>query len=111
MPPGYVRYSKMRVLEKGQRVRKGESVYTRLSDRSRVAYSEGGYGGLVRWIEVKFGVDTEKAIKLEYVVRRAIARKGIKGVHMFEEALTQNMGKITAIFKKAGFDITKELSE
>lgn len=29
----------------------------------------------------------------------------------FEEALTQNVSKITTIFKRVGFDITKELSE
>lgn len=44
-------------------------------------------------------------------MRRAIAKKGIKGVHMFEEALNQNMGEIGAIFKKDGFDITTKLSE
>jgi len=111
MPPGAVLSCGIRVMEKGQKVRKGEVAYARLSDRSRVAYHDVADGGLVRWIEVKFGVDTKKASELEFVVRRAIARHGIKGVHMFEEALNENMGKIEEIFNNAGFSIAKELSE
>jgi len=43
--------------------------------------------------------------------RRKIKRHGFEGHHMFENALNENMGKVDAIFKQAGFDIAKELSE
>jgi hypothetical protein len=111
MPPGAVLSSGVRVMEKGQKRRKGEVIYSRLSDRSRVAYSVVAAGGLVEWIQLKFGVDLQTAIRLEYVVRKSIAKKGIKGVHMFQNAFKENIGKIEDIFNKAGFDIAHELGE
>lgn len=111
MPPGAVLSSGFREMKEGQKVSKGEVAYSRLRDRARVAYHDNADGGLVRWIVVKFGVDIKKAIQLEYVVRRAIAKKGIKGTHMFEKAFNENEGKIAAMFNEAGFDLIKELNE
>lgn len=68
-------------------------------------------GGLVRWIMLKFGVDIKTAMKLEFVVRRSIGRKGFKGVHMFEKALNENFSRVQSIFEKQGMTIAKELSE
>lgn len=68
-------------------------------------------GSLVFWIAKKFGIGANAAAKLEFVVRRSIGKKGFAGAHMFEKAFDENQGKIEAIFNKAGFDISKELSK
>jgi len=68
-------------------------------------------GGLVQWIMLKFGVDIKTAMKLEFVVRRSIGKKGFKGAHMFEKALTDNWPQVQSIFDRCGFKIAKELSE
>lgn len=68
-------------------------------------------GSLVRWLEVKLGLDTASAAKIEYVVRRSIGRKGFPGVHMFEKALNENFSRIQTIFEKQGLTIAKELGE
>lgn len=100
MPPGAVLSSDFRVLEKGQRKRKGETIH-KGSNRSRVAYRVVANGGLVEWIQLKFGVDLQTAIHLEYVVRRSIAENGIEGVHMFEDALEDNRIEIMDFFYEA----------
>ncbi|PKN46763.1 MAG: hypothetical protein CVU59_05035 [Deltaproteobacteria bacterium HGW-Deltaproteobacteria-17] len=66
-------------------------------------------GSLVRWIEVKFGVDNVTAKRLEFVVRRKIGRKGFPGAHMFERAATENTGRIDAMAAAEGFKIAVEL--
>jgi hypothetical protein len=67
-------------------------------------------GALLRWIEVKMGLDTVQAKRLEFIIRRKIGKKGFPGAQMFEKALDENMGKLTEIFDKAGFEITRELN-
>ena len=66
-------------------------------------------GSLVRWIEVKMGVDSSTAKSIEYVVRRKIARKGFPGAHMFESAFTVNLGRVQQIFEKRGFQVARVL--
>jgi len=68
-------------------------------------------GELVRWIEVKMGLDAVHAKHLEFVIRRKIGQKGFPGAYMFEKALDENMSKLTEIFDKAGFEIVLELNQ
>jgi hypothetical protein len=67
-------------------------------------------GTLLRWIEVKFGVDSRTAQRIEFVVRRKIGQKGFDGAHMFEHALQQNIARVEALFIKEGFAIARELT-
>lgn len=67
-------------------------------------------GTLLRWLEVKLGLDARTAKRVEFVVRRKIGQKGFDGAHMFEKALEQNLPQIEAIFARAGLTITKELN-
>jgi len=64
-------------------------------------------GSLIKWIQVKLGVDAVKAKKLEFVIRRKIGQKGIPGVFMFRNALDENWPKLEAMFQKYGFIITR----
>lgn len=66
-------------------------------------------GTLMRWMEVKLGMDSETAKKREFIVRRKIGKKGFPGVRMFERALDENMGTLQAVFDHYGFNIAKEL--
>lgn len=66
-------------------------------------------GALVRWIEVKFGVDNTTAKRLEFVVRRKIGRRGFPGAFMFEHAATENTGRIDAMAQAEGFSIAVDL--
>lgn len=67
-------------------------------------------GVLLRWIELKFGKDEIEAKRLEFVIRRKMGRKGFPGAHMFEKALTEGWPKLTEIFDRMGFEITRELN-
>ncbi len=66
-------------------------------------------GSLVRWIEVKFGLRTEEAQKIEFVVRRKIAQKGFPGIHMFERAFDNNFADLAKLFDRHGFDIARTI--
>ncbi|WP_028318959.1 hypothetical protein [Desulfobulbus elongatus] len=67
-------------------------------------------GTMVRWIEVKMGLSTEEAKGVEYPVRRAIARKGTAGAHMFAETLDQDAAVFERIFTRHGLNMIRELS-
>lgn len=67
-------------------------------------------GSLLRWIEVKFGVDAETAQRIEFVVRRKIGQKGFAGVHMFERAFKENLLQIEQMAQREGLLISKELN-
>lgn len=67
-------------------------------------------GSLLRWLEVKLGLDSKTASKIEFVVRRSIGRKGFEGAHMFEKAWKENQGRIQNIFERHGLKITEELN-
>ena len=67
-------------------------------------------GTLVRWIEVKLGLSETEARKIEFVIRRKIGMKGFEGRHMFEKAVTENIGKIEAMAQACGLTIATELS-
>ena len=83
------------VIEKGRRPGKGIAKSADLS----------------RWIEVKFGVDAKTAKRLEFVVRRKIRQKGFEGAHMFERALTENMGRLQALAEAEGLAVSREMTE
>lgn len=67
-------------------------------------------GSLVRWLEVKLGLDEKTARRIEFVVRRKIGVKGFEGAHMFEKAVTGNLGKLDAMAERWGLKIATELS-
>lgn len=67
-------------------------------------------GSLTRWIEVKFGLDTVAAERIEYVVRRKIGKKGFEGAHMFTESLEKYWSQFQSIFENGGFEIAKDLN-
>ena len=67
-------------------------------------------GSLVRWIEVKLGLDPKSAQNLDYVIRRSIGRKGFEGRHMFEKAVTENQGKLEAMADRHCMKIAGELN-
>lgn len=68
-------------------------------------------GKLIRWMEVKLGLDSETAKKREFLLRRKIGKKGFPGARMFERALDENMDKLQAVFDHYGFNIAKELGQ
>jgi len=67
-------------------------------------------GVLLRWIEVKLGVDERTAKSIEFVIRRKIGKKGFEGAHMFENALDENWDRVVGVFKERGFDIARKLN-
>lgn len=67
-------------------------------------------GSLVRWLEVKLGLDEKTAQRIEFVVRRKIARKGFPGAEMFSKGLSENWSILQQIFQKHGFQMTEELN-
>jgi hypothetical protein len=67
-------------------------------------------GMLVRWIEVKLGLSETEAKRVEFVIRRSIGKKGFEGRHMFEKAVTENIGRIEAMAQACGLQIAVELN-
>jgi hypothetical protein len=67
-------------------------------------------GTLVRWIETKLGLDEKNAQRIEFVIRRKIGLKGFEGRHMFEKAVTDNLGRIEAMAQAEGLIIATELN-
>ncbi len=104
------------VLHKGSAVVKGlvghQSVYGDVVEKGRrPGKAMPPKGALVRWMEVTFGIDSDTARQLEFVVRRKIAKKGFEGAHMFEKALAEEWSTVDNIFNNAGFKIAKELTQ
>ena len=67
-------------------------------------------GSLVRWIEVKMGMDADEAAGFEPILRRSIGKKGFKGKHMFSDTLDQDWPDIQAIFERYGVVISRSLT-
>lgn len=67
-------------------------------------------GLLISWIEKKLGLSAEAAQKIEFVIRRSIGAKGFEGRHMFEKAVTENIGRIETMAKVCGLTIATELN-
>lgn len=68
-------------------------------------------GSLLRWLEVKLGLDSKSAARIEYVVRRKIGVKGFPGAHIFEKALKDNSSRVQSIFERHGLRMTLELND
>jgi hypothetical protein len=90
----------------GQKMPPGSDTYSDLATRSLSANNP---GPLVRWIEVKFGVSREEALRIEYPVRWKIRQKGTKGAFMFEKTLKEDWADFQAIFERYGVRIGREL--
>ena len=104
------------VIGKGTPVVKGivghQSKYGDVIEKGRTAGKKWPPEGvLLRWIEVKLGVEDNVAKQLEFIIRRKIGKKGFPGVHMFERALIENWPKLQEIFDHCGFNIARELNE
>jgi hypothetical protein len=85
------------VIEKGRRPGKGVDV-----DKS----------GLIGWVIEKLKIsDPKKARNVAMLISMKIKREGFAGAHMFEKAFDAKREKIEEIFNKAGFDMSRELSE
>ena len=67
-------------------------------------------GALLRWMEVKLGMDRGEATKKEYGLRRSIGKKGFPGVRMFERAFKDHEATVVSIFQRYGFDIAGVLN-
>jgi orotate phosphoribosyltransferase-like protein len=68
-------------------------------------------GVLLRWIELKLGVDEVQAKRFEFVIRRKIGRKGFPGAFMFERTLDEDWSGLMEIADRHGFEITRELNQ
>lgn len=66
---------------------------------------------LIKWVNEKLKIEGKQAERVAFLISRKIKKYGFEGRHMFENALNDNMGVLDDIFKKVGFDISKELSE
>ena len=104
------------VIEKGSPMVKGivghQSVYGDVIEKGRRAGKTWPPEGvLLRWIEMKMGLDTVQAKRLEFVIRRKIGQKGFPGAQMFEKTLDEGWPKLKEIFDRSGFEITRKLNE
>lgn len=68
-------------------------------------------GSLVRWLEVKLGLSTKEAQRIEFVVRRKIGIRGTKGAEMFEKAVTENLGRLEQMAQECGLKIAVDLNK
>lgn len=104
------------VIGKGTPVVKGvfgsSSPYAEVVEKGRTAGKAWPpEGSLIRWINLKLGVEGKAAKGLEFIIRRKIGRKGFPGAHMFEKGLEVSMPGLQEIFDRSGFVIATELSE
>lgn len=65
---------------------------------------------IVYWLRRKAGLSLEAAIEASYPVRRAIARRGIKGKKMLEEGLEAAKPTVRRIFDDVPGNVWKKLS-
>lgn len=65
---------------------------------------------LLPWIRVKMGITGQEADRVEFLIRRKIARKGTKGAFMFERTLDEDWPEFQNIFERYGIKITRELA-
>ena len=66
---------------------------------------------LIPWVRAKLGISGKDAERVAYLVGRKIKAEGFEGAHMFEKAVTENIGRIESMAKAAGLTIAMELSE
>lgn len=83
--------------------------YAEVVENGRSAGKMPPSGVLLRWLEVKLGLDEATAKRVEFVVRRKIGQRGVEGAHMFEKAVTENLGTLDTMAQAEGFKIAVEL--
>lgn len=104
------------VVQKGDEMVKGivatQSPYGEVIEKGRRAGKTWPpEGALLKWIELKMGVDAVQAKRLEFVVRRKIGRKGFQGKQMFEKTWNDKFPVIQRMFETAGFNIARKINE
>lgn len=104
------------VVQKGEAMVKGivatQSAYGEVVEKGRRAGKTWPpEGALLRWIELKMGVDAVQAKRLEFVIRRKIGRKGFPGKRMFEKTWESKFPAIQRMFETAGFTIARKINE
>jgi hypothetical protein len=104
------------VIQKGETVVRGvvatQSAYGEVVEKGRRAGKAWPpEGALLRWIELKMGVDAVQAKRLEFVIRRKIGRKGFRGKQMFEKTWESKFPVIQRMFETAGFTIARKINE
>ena len=102
-------------IEKGTPIVKGivqsQSKYGLVIEKGRRAgKARPPKGELLRWIELKMGVDAAEAKRIEFVIRRSIGKKGFPGKHMFEKTWESTFPVIQRMFEAAGFNIARTLN-
>ncbi len=68
-------------------------------------------GSLLRWIEIKFGIDPREATRLEFLIRRKIAKKGTKGAAMFYRGMMENLTQLEAMGNRHGIELKVGLGD
>lgn len=67
-------------------------------------------GVMLRWIETKLGLSETEAKRIEFAIRRGIGKKGFKGRHMFEKAVTENQSRLDEMAHRYGLQIVTRLN-
>ena len=103
------------VIQKGAAIIRGvvatQSPYGEVIEKGRRAGKRWPpEGALLRWIELKMGVDGARAKRLEFVIRRKIGKKGFLGQRMFEATWDKKFPVIQRMFAMAGFDIARKVN-
>ena len=103
------------VIQKGAAIIRGvvatQSPYGEVIEKGRRAGKRWPpEGALLRWIELKMGVDGARAERLEFVIRRKIGKKGFPGQRMFEATWDKKFPVIQRMFERAGFDIARKVN-
>lgn len=104
------------VVQKGAEMVKGvvatQSAYGEVIEKGRRAGKTWPpEGALLKWIELKMGVDAVQAKRLEFVIRRKIGKKGFPGKQMFEKTWENKFSVIQRMFETAGFTIVRKINE
>jgi|3_EtaG_2_1085321.scaffolds.fasta_scaffold52373_2 hypothetical protein len=58
-------------------------------------------GVLVRWAQLKLGLSAKQAERIEFVLRRAISRRGTPAVQMFDKAFQRSVPRIDRLMRQA----------
>jgi hypothetical protein len=66
-------------------------------------------GALNSWVHLIMGVPEAEVPRVEYLVRRAISRRGTRARHMFEQGWHAALPQIRMAFLKAFSDAAKEI--
>ncbi len=65
-------------------------------------------GALLQWVERVLGIAGAQAERVEFLVRRAISRRGTKGAHMFREGWKASEDRIRRVWRRLGFELIRK---